>query len=146
VPFYFTPLSPMLLNITTGYRNIQKRSKADIVVLVSSLATLRKHDVRHVFTDRHAYLAAATFFDEEGALPDAVDYPLLRSHDFRHDPEDPQKSERYQAEALAYRHVPAAAIDGIGCYTRDVQAEIKGVCVAAGAAAAVVHRPEWFFR
>src|SRR5215216_910607 len=41
VPFCFTPCSPMLLNITTGYRGIQKRDKAEIVVLVSSLVALR---------------------------------------------------------------------------------------------------------
>lgn len=36
VPFYFTPNSPMLLNILTG-RNVRMRPIAEIVVLVSSL-------------------------------------------------------------------------------------------------------------
>lgn len=31
VPFYFGPLSPMLLNIKTGYRGIIQRSQEDIV-------------------------------------------------------------------------------------------------------------------
>lgn len=68
VPFYFTPCSPMLLNITTGYRGIRQRSKEDIVVLVSSLAALQSNGVQYVYTDRHAYLQAATFFDDPTRL------------------------------------------------------------------------------
>jgi hypothetical protein len=37
VPFYFTPFSPMLLNIKTGRGGIPKRSNDEIVILVSSL-------------------------------------------------------------------------------------------------------------
>jgi hypothetical protein len=36
VPFYFTPKSPMLLNIKTGYGGIARRPNEEIVVLVSS--------------------------------------------------------------------------------------------------------------
>lgn len=145
VPFYFTPLTPMLLNIATGYRNIPKRKKADIVVLLSSLGALTAHHVEHVFTDRHAYLAAARFYGDDGVLGDVIDFPLLRRHDFRHDAEHPEKAERYQAEALAYGQVPAAAILGVACYTREVQVEIEKECSAATVAPMVVHRPEWFF-
>ncbi len=42
VPFYFTPYSPMLYNIKTGYGNIRKRGNNEIVVLVSSLNALRR--------------------------------------------------------------------------------------------------------
>ena len=37
VPFYFTPLSPMLYNIQTGRNGTQRPSKDEIVILVSSL-------------------------------------------------------------------------------------------------------------
>jgi hypothetical protein len=36
VPFYFTPHSPMLLNIKTGYGGMRKTPMSDIVILVSS--------------------------------------------------------------------------------------------------------------
>lgn len=61
VPFYFTPFSPMLYNIKTGYGGIRRRPNEEIVILVSSLHTLGKMGVPFVFTDRHAYLAAAQF-------------------------------------------------------------------------------------
>jgi hypothetical protein len=37
VPFYFTPLSPMMYNIRTGYGGIMRRENREIVVLVSSV-------------------------------------------------------------------------------------------------------------
>ena len=40
VPFYFTPFSPMLLNISTGYNGITQRANEEIVIIVSSLREL----------------------------------------------------------------------------------------------------------
>jgi ssDNA thymidine ADP-ribosyltransferase, DarT len=68
VPFYFTPHSPMLYNIKTGYGGIRKRSNEEIVILVSSLSVLKARDVSFVFTDRHAYLSAAQFFSDPSML------------------------------------------------------------------------------
>ena len=41
---------------------------------------------------------------------DRIDWAILRSRDFKRDPEDPGKFERYQAEALIYKYLP---IDGV---------------------------------
>lgn len=56
IPFYFTPFSPMLYNITTGWGGITRRKNEEIVILVSSLKILKKQGVRFIFSDRHAYL------------------------------------------------------------------------------------------
>lgn len=40
IPFYFTPHSPMLYNITTGFRGVMKRPMAEIAILVSTLPRL----------------------------------------------------------------------------------------------------------
>src|SRR4051794_6475963 len=40
VPFYFTPYSPMLYNIKTGYGGIPKKPMSEIAILVSSLRDL----------------------------------------------------------------------------------------------------------
>lgn len=61
VPFYFTPYSPMLYNITTGYNGISKRANEEIVILVSSLHRLHAMGVRFLFTNRHAYLRTAEY-------------------------------------------------------------------------------------
>ena len=46
VPFYFTPFSPMLKNINTGYGGVKKRANEEIVILVSSLHKV--HDLGKV--------------------------------------------------------------------------------------------------
>jgi hypothetical protein len=135
----------MLLNIKTGYGGIRQRANEEIVVLVSSLPALRTHGVRYVYTDRHAYLRTARFFDDLSRLEMAVDFDLLQRRDFRRDVERPDKVERYQAEALAYRFVPVGALLGIGCYTASIKTELESTCSASGVDTKIVHRSEWYF-
>jgi len=63
IPFYFTPLSMMLYDIKTGYRGVRQRRNDEIVILVSSLRKLEKDGIRFLFTDRHAYLGYACYYD-----------------------------------------------------------------------------------
>ena len=63
VPFYFTPYTPMLLNIKTGYNGVTQRHPREIVILVSSIHRLKKQGVPVIFTERHAYLSTANFYD-----------------------------------------------------------------------------------
>ncbi len=119
VPFYFTPFTPMLLNIKTGFNGIQKRPVDEIVIFVSSLRRLHAIGVQYLFTDRHAYLATAQFSNDLGMIG-LIDWELLRRRDFRKDPENPAKVERYQAEALVHMHLPTIALVGIVCYNKGV--------------------------
>jgi len=144
IPFYFTPYSPMLLNIKTGYGGIQQRPNQDIVIQVSSLTKLEELGVRYVFTDRHAALAAARFFSSRADLGH-VDFELLQRRDFRRDDSDPGKFERYQAEALAYRHVPMEALIGVACYTEEVRSEVEAATSSARVSLSVVIRQGWYF-
>ena len=61
IPFYFTPYTPMMLNIKTGYNGMKQTPMRDIAILVSSLRRVREMDIQFVFSDRHAYLRAAEF-------------------------------------------------------------------------------------
>ena len=77
-----------------------------------------------VFTDTHAYVVMANYFTDLNDL-DQIDWPLLNRRDFRNDPNDPGKKERYQAEALVWKYVPLDAIMGIGCYTSAVKSWVE---------------------
>jgi hypothetical protein len=61
IPFYFTPFSPMMYNIKTGWGGLRRRDNDEIVFAVSSLRLLRDRKIPFLFTDRHAYLVAAQF-------------------------------------------------------------------------------------
>jgi hypothetical protein len=144
VPFYFTPFSPMLLNIKTGWGGIQTRANAEIIILVSSIWKLKVENVPFVFSDRHAYLRAAQFYDDTARL-DQIDWDLLQRRDFKRDPNDPAKFERYEAEALVRAHVPVAAFLGVTCYDQETRDRIDKVAEQAGVTLTTVARPGWYF-
>ena len=87
VPFYFTPFSPMLYNIKTGWGGVQQRPMREIVILVSSIKKAAESRLEFVFTDRHAYLEAATYFssDDLGCL-DRIDWKILQGRNFKQRP------------------------------------------------------------
>jgi len=120
VPFYFTPFSPMMLNIKTGHGGVLKVPNEDIVIIVSSLPRLAELGVPFVFSDRHAYLRTANFYSALADLGN-IAWELLQKRDFKRDPDDPEKIERYQAEALIHEQVPLEAFLGAVCYTESVE-------------------------
>ena len=143
IPFYFTPYSPMLLNIKTGYNGVTKRSMDEIAIIVSSLRDVEARGIEFVFTDRHAYLQAANFYDDLERL-DQISWVTLNARDFKRDPENPAKFERYQAEALVHRELPVAAIRGIICHRKQEQENLQQNCVNLGLPMDILCKPDWY--
>ena len=143
VPFYFTPYSIMMYNIRTGY-GVKQVPYDEIVIFVSTLAHVAAQGVRFVFTNQHAYPRMAGYFADLARL-DEIDWPLLQSRDFQHDPDDPGKKERYQAEALMWKHVPLKALQGVCCYTWTVEERIQAEIERRGVALKVARQPSWYF-
>ncbi len=120
VPFYFTPFSVMAYKIKTGHGGIVQRDNKDIVFFVSSVHRIHDLGIPFVFTNQHAYPVDTDFYNELRDL-DKIDWPLLRTRNFKTSDPDPGRQSRYQAEALIHRQVPLAALEGIGCYTDEVR-------------------------
>ncbi len=144
VPFYFTPYSPMMLNIKTGYAGITQRQNSEIVILVSSLYRVTELEHDFLFTDRHAYLEAAEFFSDLKDLA-KLDFALIQTKDFERDTNDPSKGERYQAEALIKDHVPLNALIGIGCFAEAQKRNISLELELRGIEIPVRARHNWYF-
>jgi ssDNA thymidine ADP-ribosyltransferase, DarT len=144
VPFYFTPFSIMLFNIKTGYGGIRQVPNQEIAILVSSLHRVNELGIRFVFTNQHAYPAAAEYFSDLADL-DRIDWPLLQSRNFKHDPDDPGKKERYQAEALIWRYMPLDALLGVCCYNEAVKAHIRTEIERRGLEVKKLVQPWWYF-
>lgn len=143
VPFYFTPFSIMMFNIHTGY-NVPQVPNEEIVILVSSLRKVAELKIPFVFTDQHAYPLMANYFTELGDL-DKVDWDLLNRRDFKHDPDDPGKKERYQAEALVWKHLPTEALLGIGSYTSAVDEGLKAELAKRNMKMQTTIQRNWYF-
>lgn len=141
VPFYFTPYSPMLYNIKTGY-GVIKRKNDDIVIFVSSLHSLVEHQVKFVFTDRHAYIPYAEFYSDIGNL-DRINWSALQTRDFTRS--DRIRFEEYQAEALVYREMPFSALLGVATYNDVGKSVVENLALQYGVKLKVVATPNWYF-
>lgn len=142
VPFYFTPFSPMLYNIHTGYGGIYQRKNEEIVIFVSSLHKMSNEGVQFVFTDCHAYLKYARFTSDLGNL-DWVDWDALQRRDFTRS--DPMRFERYQAEALVHQEVPVKALLGAATYNDEIRERVEAIAEEQGADMKVVKKSGWYF-
>ncbi|MEO7427056.1 MAG: DUF4433 domain-containing protein [Fibrobacteria bacterium] len=144
IPFYFTPFSPMLYNIKTGYSGLPKIPMEEIVILVANLNSLLAGGHTWIFSDRHALLQVAEFHSALEKL-DRIDWAKLQCKDFRRDPNDPGGIERYQAEALIHRFLPIQALSGIVCYGPDQQKKLQLQLEAGAVQLRVEPRPDWYF-
>lgn len=143
VPFYFTPCTPMLYNIVSGYQGMRQRQRAEIAIIVSSLPRLDENEVSYVVADRNASLMHAKISSDR-ALVTAMPWDQWRARDFRRDPNDPSRMEKYQAEALVHRHLPVAAIMAIITYDRTVQDLVTQEVSNAAVQVSVSVRSDWY--
>ena len=144
VPFYFTPFSVMMKNIHSGW-SVQQRSNDEIVILVSSLYRVEQLGLPFVFTNAHAYPDWTNYYSDLASLGE-IDWPILQRRDFKRDPDDPRKMERYQAEALIHHHLPITGLLGIMCYTDAMKERIEQDVAARGLTLPVHARPGWYFQ
>lgn len=142
VPFYFTPYTPMLYNIKTGYNGIRKQPMENIIILVSSLRILEEQGITFVFSDRHAYLKTAEFSSNLADLERMICWDALQARNFKKD--DVERFEKYQAEALVYKHVPLSAISGVVCYNDSVKAELQSAAEEKDVSLKIVAKPGWY--
>jgi len=134
----------MMYNIKSGYGGIARVPNEEIVIFVSSLRTLADHGRPFVFTDRHAYLVNPRFFDDLNALVN-LDWGILQRRDFKRDADDPEKVERYQAEALVHQSVPVEALLGAICYNETMKSKLDQMVVERALTLSVHARPGWYF-
>lgn len=144
VPFYFTPFSMMMYNIKTGYGGIRQFPNSEIVIMASSLRGHAERNVTTVFSDRHAYLQTALFFTSLDDL-DKIDWGILQRRDFKRDLDDPEKTDRYQAEALVHWHLPVEHLAGIVCLSENERGTLNEQREEVGLELKIVARPIWYF-
>jgi hypothetical protein len=134
----------MLFNIKTGYNGVPKVPNEEIAIIVSSLRKVSELGIPFVFTDLHAYLNLTEHFTDLAELS-RIDWGLLQSRDFKRDNNDLGKTDRYQAEALIWKHLPVSAILGIVCNTEAVRDNMRERAAQLGGTLYIVKRSDWYF-
>ena len=126
VPFYFGRLSPMLLNIKTGYRGIKQRSQSDMVYIVCKVEDLVKHCEEWCFTDGHAKTKITTFYNHLNDLCevywDKVDLRIWHNSE-----DDFDRMRHKQAEFLVKSHVPIRCVLGLITYNNIAANRVKDI-------------------
>ncbi|HEX8329784.1 MAG TPA: DUF4433 domain-containing protein [Hymenobacter sp.] len=143
VPFYFWPLSPMLLNIKTGWRGITQRPQRDIVYLCCRLVDVQAHPRPVVFTDGHATARTSRFFQDPADI-DQLDWPTIRLR-YWTDEEDNDRQRRKQAECLVKEYVAPECISRIIVFDEAQRTFVSGLLKAAGHSAALEVNPDNFY-
>jgi hypothetical protein len=131
VPFYFGKLSPMLLNIKTGYRGITQRPQADIVYVSCSIANIIHSCNEWCFTDGHAKTAITTFYNDVDDLKH-VDFTMVSERYWRNTVDDFDRMRRKQAEFLVKHHVPPDCVSNIVVYNDDASARVSNLVASSG--------------
>jgi hypothetical protein len=138
------PVSPgMMKNIHSG-RGVTQRRNEEILILVSSLHHVKSLGLPFLFTNAHAYPHWSNYYSDLAHLAE-IDWGILQRRDFKRDPDDPGKMERYQAEALIFHHLPIQGILGIVCYTELLKREIEQQIRSRGLELPVYTRKKWYF-
>ena len=125
VPFYFGPRSPMLFAIHRGAVH-GAPEQSQIVHLVTDVGRILSAHRPFVFTDGHAAIAYARFFNNVTGLSE-VDLPLMKERYWADTQEDPNRKFRRQAEFLVLESLPWTEIKGIGVYSLEQQAAVQEV-------------------
>lgn len=155
VPFYFAPRSPMLMTINSGNVEGCDYRQDDIVHLVTHAQAINDAGHRFVFSDFHAALPIADFFDDLACL-DKIDWPIFfeppliqgyckywfSSHtSARH----VRRQETRMAEFLVHEQLPVGAISEIGVKSAQGEARIRAALGGACWQPPIRVVPGWYF-
>jgi hypothetical protein len=139
VPFNFCPRSVMLYVVNRGHDDYGG-GQEEIVHLVSRMDTAIRTGRQWAFTDRHAELGHAGYFDDKGKL-DEVDWAVMPLTYWS----DPDTKELRQAEFLLHEHFPWSAVELIGVRRQAVQTKVVAIIAEAGHRPTVAIKPAWYY-
>jgi hypothetical protein len=116
VPFYFWGLTPMLL--------VNQHRQNDIIFFVTQTEIIVKAKLPFAFTDRHAVVSYAQFYNDPEKL-NSLDWQTIKLKYWADTPDAPDRKEKKQAEFLIHEKLPWAQIYGIAVNNQDVLERVE---------------------
>jgi hypothetical protein len=126
VPFYFGPLSPMMLNLKTGLVAGYAEGQEPLIYLVSSCQLVEQAGVPFVFSDGHGIVNFTTWFERLADL-DKVDWNMVQQRYWKETIEDMDRKRRKQAEFLIHRFCPWSLIQKIVVIDDSHKSQVKQI-------------------
>jgi hypothetical protein len=126
VPFYFGPLSVMLLNLKTGRVAGYNEGQAPLIYLTTTLQRVRDAGCCFVFSDGHGLARFTSWYDDLAQL-DQVDWSLVTARFWADQPDDNDRQRRKQAEFLVWRSLAWSLIASIGVFNQQMKVNVETV-------------------
>jgi len=126
IPFYFGPLSVMLLNLKTGRVEGYNEGQAPLIYLTSTVQRVVDAGHQFVFSDGHGLATFTDWYDDLARL-DQVDWNLVGERYWADRPDDNDRQRRKQAEFLIWQALDWSLIDRIGVLNQQVRANVEAV-------------------
>ena len=145
VPLYFAARSPMLYMIFRGNVPSYSGGQDEVVYLVTSIETIRQHNLAFVFTDRNAALGYARYGNDLETLHDCIDWDLMEARMWANTDAEPDRKERRMAEFLVQGPVPWSAFIEVAARNDEKCRQAEQVLHNVGVTTSVRPRPEWYF-
>lgn len=145
VPFYFAPRSPMLYAIHRGNVEGYTQGQNPVIHIVAEAEEIQAQGLAFAFSDGHAVMAYADFYDELEALEFVIDWELMHSKYWSDNPEDPNRKFRRQAEFLVHQFCPWTLITEIGVVNNTIQARVLQILQNFKQQTPVRVYPDWYY-
>lgn len=145
IPFYFTPLSPMLYQVITGNGPATQTPRDELVIIIVELNALLTKDRQAVVADGQAFSHITSFELAPVELASFIDIPTIVSGDFKRRDDDLDRFRRYQAEALVYQHLELVDMTGLAVCSTTVEALVRDICIDSPLEKKIGVRPNFFF-
>jgi len=142
VPFYFGPLSPMLLNLKTGRVPGYDEGQEPLIYLVARAQEVAASGTGFVFSDGHGLAAFTEWFDDLADLT-RVDWKVVKARYWADSPDDMDRQRRKQAEFLVHRFMPWSLVRGVAVMNEAVRQQVES---AMSAYPPALRRPVKVFR
>lgn len=126
VPFYFGPLSVMLLNLKSGRVAGYNEGQEPLVYLKTTVQAVAAAGCRFVFTDGHGLATFTSWFDDLVDLPN-VDWAIVSARYWSDKPEDNDRQRRKQAEFLIWQKCDWSLIAEIGVLNASAKAKVETI-------------------
>ena len=144
IPFYFAPRSPKLFSIHNGSVQGCNYGQNEIIYIVSSIETIKKANIRFVFTDGHAYQNISKFFNDERDL-NQVDQSIMGAKYWNNTDQDNDRMRRRMAEFLIYEFVPVNCILAIIVYNDEIKNKVDSIQQNCQTQINVSIKKTWYF-
>jgi len=140
VPFYFCPRSVMLHSIWRGLVESYSGEQGTVVHLVSTVEEATRLERPWAFTNLHAELWEADYFDDLDQL-DQLQWNIIGSNKWGGDDRRKYK----QAEFLVHQAFPWTAVHRIGVHSDKIRLKVEEITADSGHRPLATVESEWYY-